>query len=136
MDARWRTLTTRLSPVRSLVEEHRNSYGSLRLSDVFNRPAVLEQGDGLDDLSRGMVTQPEQASDQWFTSEITDYLFRMGRPFGLDLRAIDVQRGRDHGLASYNDYRQFCGLRRAHTFHDLADQISPEVRDHKSGRRW
>lgn len=109
-----------------LVEEHRHSYGALRFSDVLNRPGVLEQGDGLDDLSRGMVTQPEQASDQWFTSEITDFLFRQGRPFGLDLRAIDVQRGRDHGLASYNDYRQFCGLRRAHTFRDFADQISPE----------
>ena len=109
------------------MEEHRQTYGSLRLSDVFNRPAVLEQGDGMDDLSRGLATQPELASDQWFTSEITDFLFRMKRPFGLDLRAIDIQRARDHGLASYNDYRQFCGLKRAHSFQDFADQISPEV---------
>ncbi|KAJ1520516.1 hypothetical protein ONE63_003639 [Megalurothrips usitatus] len=109
-----------------LVEEHRQAYGRLRFSDVLNRPSVLEQGDGLDDLGRGLTTQPEMASDQWFTSEITDFLFRSGRPFGLDLRAIDVQRGRDHGLASYNDYRQFCGLKRAHSFQDFQDQISPE----------
>lgn len=60
--------------------------------------------------------------------QITDFLFRNGRPFGRDLRAIDVQRGRDHGLASYNDYREFCGLPRAHKFEDFSDYIDVEVR--------
>lgn len=60
-------------------------------------------------------------------SQITDFLFRNGRPFGRDLRAIDVQRGRDHGLASYNDYREFCGLPRAHKFEDFSDYIDVEV---------
>lgn len=59
--------------------------------------------------------------------QITDYLFRNNRPFGTDLRAIDIQRGRDHGLASYNDFRQFCGLPRAKNFHDFGDYISAEV---------
>lgn len=59
--------------------------------------------------------------------QITDFLFRNGRPFGRDLRAIDVQRGRDHGLASYNDYREFCGLPRAHKFEDFSDYIDVEV---------
>lgn len=60
--------------------------------------------------------------------QITDFLFRNGRPFGRDLRAIDVQRGRDHGLASYNDYREFCGLPRAHKFEDFSDYINVDVR--------
>lgn len=48
-------------------------------------------------------------------------------PFGSDLRAIDIQRNRDHGLASYNDFREFCGLRRAHSWEEFADLIDPEV---------
>lgn len=59
--------------------------------------------------------------------QITDYLFRNGKPFGRDLRATDIQRGRDHGLGSYNDYREFCGLPRAKTWKEFGDYIKPEV---------
>lgn len=109
-----------------LIAEDRRSYGALRLSDYFNRPGVIEQGDNFDNLGRGLQTQPQETVDPFFTSEITDFLFRNGKPFGRDLRAIDIQRGRDHGLASYNDYRHFCGLPKATKFQDFGDYISPE----------
>jgi len=60
--------------------------------------------------------------------QITLFLFRNGQPLGQDLRAIDIQRSRDHGLASYNDYRHYCGLPKARTFEDFGDLIDPEVR--------
>lgn len=59
--------------------------------------------------------------------QITQFLFRGNDALGSDLKAFDIQRNRDHGLASYNDYRQFCGLRKAHNFHDLLDVIRQEV---------
>lgn len=54
----------------SLVTEPRNSYSNIRLSDWFNRPAVLEQGTNFDDLTRGLGTQPELQADQFFDSEV------------------------------------------------------------------
>ncbi|CAH1962658.1 unnamed protein product [Acanthoscelides obtectus] len=107
-----------------LVTEERNSYGTLRLSDWFNRPQIIEERNNFDDLSRGLNTQPQDASDQFHTSEITQFLFRAGQQFGQDLKAFDVQRNRDHGLASYNEVRQFCGLPRANSFNDFLDVMS------------
>ncbi|XP_022901583.2 peroxidase-like isoform X1 [Onthophagus taurus] len=109
-----------------LVGEYRNNMGNIRMSDWFNRPAVLEQGTNFDDLTRGMASQPELKSDRFHDSEITQFLFRMGQFFGQDLKAICIQRNRDHGLASYNDVRQFCGLGKASSFDDLLDVMTKD----------
>ncbi|KAL1131865.1 hypothetical protein AAG570_011476 [Ranatra chinensis] len=60
----------------------------------------------------------------WF--QITNYLFRNGRPFGNDLETLDLNRGRDHGLPSYNEFRVLAGLSRARSFQDLLDIMRPE----------
>lgn len=64
----------------------------------------------------------------WLYFQIKHFLFRRNMPFGSDLRAIDIQRNRDHALASYNDFRQFCGLRRAQRWEDYDDLIDSQVR--------
>lgn len=59
----------------SLVTEKRASFGSIRLSDWFNRPQILEEGDNFDDLSRGLNTQPQLASDEYHDSEVSSWLY-------------------------------------------------------------
>ncbi|XP_071443375.1 peroxidase [Hetaerina americana] len=110
------------------ITQFRQSFNAVRLSDYFNRPQIIEQ-DGFDKFVRGLSTQPQHGSDRFFTAEITRYLFRAGRPFGMDLRSIDIQRGRDHALGSYNDYREVCGLPRATHFSDFLDVIDQEIVD-------
>lgn len=55
-------------------------------------------------------------------------MFSCGKEFGIDLRAHDIQRDRDHGLNYYNQYRKYCGLKVAENFDDYSDHISNNVR--------
>jgi len=43
------------------------------------------------------------------------------------LISLDLDRGRDFGIPSYNKFRQLCGLAEAKTFDDLTDQIDQKV---------
>lgn len=54
-------------------------------------------------------------------------IFKSNFSLGLDLKSIDIQRGRDHGLASFNDIREYCGLKRAKTFDELLDSVDEDV---------
>ena len=51
-------------------------------------------------------------------TEMTDHLFEESPFQGYDIAALNIQRGRDHGLCPYNDWREECALNRI-TFADL-----------------
>merc|ERR1712077_143384 len=63
--------------------------------------------------------------DRKLTGEIADHLFEeKGKEFtGLDLGALNIQRGRDHGLPGYNKFRELCGLGRVSQFSQMSDLI-------------
>ncbi|XP_045767259.1 peroxidase-like isoform X4 [Maniola jurtina] len=98
-----------------------------KLSDHYFNPSLMEATpESFDDLIRGIITHRSAEVDPHCTAEITNLLFKSRNKWGLDLIAMDIQRGRDHGIASYNDYREICGLQRATTFQDLASEISQD----------
>ena len=53
--------------------------------------------------------------------QLTNHLFAEGsNPWGADLASLNLQRGRDNGVPSYNAFRAYCGLPRARHWDDLA----------------
>lgn len=57
--------------------------------------------------------------------QIVNHLFSKEQSdgIGLDLVALNIQRGRDHGLPGYIEYRKICQVGRADSFDDLASNI-------------
>lgn len=104
------------------VEEDR-----LRLSKNQFSPFYLYRRDGLDALLRGLSIQASQKFDRFFTEELTNHLFAGNNRFGMDLVALNIQRGRDHGIPSYNKWRQICSLPYARSFEDLRDVMDQDV---------
>ncbi|CAH1270789.1 PXDN [Branchiostoma lanceolatum] len=97
------------------------AFGFFNPSHIFNN----DQG-GPDSIIRGLTAQPHQDFDRFMVSGLTKRLFAdpPGSDRGLDLAALNIQRGRDHGLPGYNAWREKCGLPKANSFDDLAFEIT------------
>lgn len=69
--------------------------------------------------------------DRHIVGAVRDHLFqRPGGPFtGLDLIAVNIQRARDHGVPSYNEYREMCAMPKAVDFDDLKSTMDDETVD-------
>jgi peroxidase len=106
--------------------------GDIPLQKAFFSPWRLVEEGGVDPLLRGLFAVPAKLKrpHQMLNTELTEHLFQVAHAVALDLAAINIQRGRDHGLPGYNAWRQFCNLSEAHTFDDLRNEIhSQSVRD-------
>ncbi|OQR68018.1 hypothetical protein BIW11_13171, partial [Tropilaelaps mercedesae] len=120
---------TLLPPAFKLLGPAYNEIGRIKLTDAFFNSQILYKRDQLDQLVRGLMATPMENFDNHVTNMVTEHLFESKTiPFsGLDLVAINLQRGRDHGLRGYNDYREFCGKPRLRSFQDLQGEVSPNA---------
>ena len=74
-------------------------------------PTPIHNIGAVDRILLGMCSQPAMRRDEYVVEEVTNHLFETSsRPFGMDLMAINIQRGRDHGIPSYLAWREACGL--------------------------
>lgn len=94
--------------------------GNLELKDAFFRPDHISSENDIDPLLKGLASQQMQEIDNQIIDGLRNFLFGAPGNGGLDLASLNIQRGRDHGLASYNDMRENYKLTRLSSF----DQIS------------
>ncbi|KAF7989755.1 hypothetical protein HCN44_008429 [Aphidius gifuensis] len=106
-------------------DKHHNLISNnVTIHGEFGNKVDLQSAGSVDRLLLGMVNQPSQHRDEFITKELTNHLFQFpGFPFGMDLAAINIQRGRDHGLAPYVAWRKICNLTDIKTWNDMKNRI-------------
>jgi len=89
----------------------------LSLLDAFFNPDFITTH-GMDGILRGQATHRQQEIDRFIVGEVRNFLFgpMIG---GLDLPALNLQRGRDHGLPDLNTVRYAYGLAPCSNFLEL-----------------
>ena len=91
------------------------------LTEAFFNPSLLVDR-SISDFIRGLIGQEAQEVDLLIVDEARNMLFRGrgGGVRGLDLAALNIQRGRDHGIAGYNTVRRAYGLPAVTSFSEVS----------------
>ncbi len=98
--------------------------GNLSLRDAFfNTQALTEHG--ISTLLQGMSATTAQELDNQIVDDVRNFLFGPPGSGGFDLASLNIQRGRDHGLADYNQAREDLGLQRVTSFSEITSD--PEL---------
>ncbi len=93
----------------------------VELSEAFFNPDLLKET-GIDGILKYAASTLAQEDDNQLVDGLRNFLFGAPGQGGLDLASLNIQRGRDHGLADYNSVREAYGLTRVTRF----DQISSD----------
>jgi hypothetical protein len=86
-------------------------------NSFFNPPAVVQNG--VDPILKYLASDNAQEVDTKIVPELQNFLFGPPGAGGFDLASLNIQRGRDHGLADYNTTRAAYGLPKVKSFSDI-----------------
>jgi hypothetical protein len=112
---------SQISPATLLVNNSGQTVGSLSIAAAFFNPDFLKNNPGnIAHVLKGLASQEGQENDVLLVDGIRNSLFGPPGAGGLDLAALDIQRGRDHGLPDYNNLRARYGLEEVTTFAEIS----------------
>jgi hypothetical protein len=101
--------------------------GPLLLEQAFFDPSLMDQQVEIDALVKGMSMQRMQEVDARVVDPLRNALFGPPGAGGLDLAALNIQRGREHGLPGYNDLRVALNLAPAESFADITSDVALQL---------
>lgn len=97
-----------------------NSVGArlpiITAEEMFFRPSDLKTGE-VEEFVRGAAMTCAQEVDVMVVNALRNFLFNTTAEF--DLIALNIQRGRDHGVRFFNDIREILLGSRARSFSDI-----------------
>jgi peroxidase len=88
---------------------------AVSLAQAFFNPPLVSQN-GIDPILKYLSSDPSSELDTEVVGSVRNFLFGPPGSGGLDLASLNIQRGRDNGLADYNTIRQSYGLPRVTSF--------------------
>lgn len=98
-------------------------YGSVDIRSAFSNPTFLQDEGGIDPFLRGLAAQKHQHIDTKITSDLRNFLFGQPGAGGMDLAALNIERGREKGLPNFNILRQNFGLSPVNGFEDITTDV-------------
>ncbi len=98
--------------------------GHISLAQAFFRPDQISRI-GIDPYLRGLAAQACQEIDTLLIDDVRNFLFGPPGAGGFDLASLNIQRGRDHGIANYNQARVDYGLPPVTSWSDIS--IDPQA---------
>ncbi|MEL6554066.1 MAG: peroxidase family protein [Cyanobacteria bacterium J06621_11] len=99
---------------------------SISLNQSTFNPGLL-QDQGIDPILRGLFAQSAEAIDTKVLSQLRNTLFGPPGSGGIDLAAVDIQRGRDVGLPDYNQARIDFGLDPVTSFAEITSDTDVQA---------
>src|SRR5262249_31254782 len=85
----------------------------------FNPPQITQNNTGIGRILKYLASAPSSEVDASITDPVRNFLFGQPGQGGFDLSSLNMQRGRDHGLADYNTIRAAYGLPRVTNFNQI-----------------
>lgn len=134
--AAFRFAHSLIPPLVHRLKNDTSSEEFVQMRRMLFDPYALREPGALDEALGSAIRSPTQAADAYFSDVLKTDLFAedgeleerraktpMGAPSpcGIDLVSLNVQRGRDHGLAPYVEWREACNLTRPKSFDDLVE---------------
>ena len=84
--------------------------GKINLRDTFFASHIISNGGGIGPILEQFCNSQSETLNSKMIDDLRNFLFGEPGKGGHDLAALNMQRGRDHGLASYNQVRKDLGL--------------------------
>lgn len=96
--------------------------GAVALRDAFFNPSLFGQAP-LGGIYKYAASSKAEEIDMQVVDSLRNFLFGEPGQGGLDLASLNIQRGRDHGLADYNSVRAAYGLPRVASFAQITSDV-------------
>jgi hypothetical protein len=99
----------------------------ISLSEAFFNPTIFKT-ESIDSVFKYLSSDPASELDLKIVGSVRNFLFGEPGQGGLDLASLNIQRGRDHGIADYNDVRAAIGLPRVRGFADITRNTETQAK--------